>query len=148
MYDSTSSSASVSAIGMVTRLQSLCDGSSVTKRGAACRGWTPRPKLPWTGRSTQSGGRCRARLTWPRTIVGCLLPLCAIVTTLFSLNLERAVFNIMGGFRQPTANDGAYLVLFLLTYLSVYALLPLLAHYLALVVRERREAWRARRAAA
>ena len=92
--------------------------------------------------------RRRARLTWPRTIVGCLLPMCAIVTALFALNLERAVFNIMGGFQQPTANDGAYLVLFLLTFGSVYAFLPLLALYLVLVVRARRQASRARRAGA
>ena len=89
-----------------------------------------------------------ARLTWPRTIVGCLLPLCGIVTALFSLNLEHAVFEIMGGFRQPTANDGAYLVLFVLTFLSVYAFVPLLLVYVALAVRAHREASRARRAAA
>jgi len=86
--------------------------------------------------------RRHAELTWPRTVVGTLLPLSAIVTTLFALNLEKAVFAIMGGFRQPTANDGAYAVLFLLTFLSFYGVIPLLAAYFALVWRSRREARR------
>ena len=89
-----------------------------------------------------------ARLTWPGTVVGCLLPLCGIVTALFALNLEQAVFQIMGGFRQPTASDGAYVVLFLLTLLSVYASVPLLIAYLLLVVRARRQASNSRDAAA
>ena len=82
-----------------------------------------------------------AELTWPRTIVGCLLPLSAIVAGLFALNLEKAVFEIMGGFLQRTANDGAYAVLFLLTFLSLFAAVPLLIVYLLLV----RRAWRERR---
>jgi hypothetical protein len=89
-----------------------------------------------------------ARLTWPGTVVGCLLPLCGIVTALFALNLEQAVFQIMGGFRQTTANDGAYVVLFLLTLLSVYASVPLLIAYLLLVVQARRQASNSRAAAA
>jgi len=81
-----------------------------------------------------------AELTWPRAIVGSLLPLVAIVASLTVLNLEKAVFEIMGGFRQPTANDGAYAVLVLLTFLSFYGALPLLAIYLMLTRRARREA--------
>lgn len=79
--------------------------------------------------------RRHAGLTWPRTIVGGLLPLSAIVTSLFVLNLEKAVFAVMGGFRQPTANDGAYAILFLLTFLSLYAAVPLLVAYLFLARR-------------
>jgi hypothetical protein len=76
-----------------------------------------------------------AGLTWPRTVVGCLLPLAAIVTTLFALNLERVVFQIMSGVRRaPTPNDGTYLVLSLLTLLSSYAAIPLLVSYVVLVV--------------
>ena len=78
-----------------------------------------------------------AELTWPRTIVGALLPLCALVTTLFALNLEKAVFMVMGGFRQRTPNDAAYAVLFLLSYLSLIAIIPLLATYVGLVWRTR-----------
>lgn len=80
-----------------------------------------------------------AELTWPRTLVGALLPLSAIVTALFALNLEKAVFDIMGGFRQPTANDGAYAVLFLLTLLAFYGAIPLLVIYLMLARRARQE---------
>lgn len=85
-----------------------------------------------------------AELTWPRTLVGGLLPLSAIVTTLFVLNLEEAVFEIMGGFQQPTPNDGAYAVLFLLTTLSFFAAVPLLVIYLFLARRAWREARLAR----
>lgn len=74
-----------------------------------------------------------ADLTWPRTVVGCLVSLSGIVVALFALNLEKAVFEIMGGFRQATANDGAYAVLFLLTALAFYAAIPLLVLYLILV---------------
>jgi hypothetical protein len=66
-------------------------------------------------------------------VVGCLLPLCAIVASLFALNLEKAVFEIMGGFQESTASDGAYAVLFLLTILAFYAAVPLLVAYLILV---------------
>ena len=74
-----------------------------------------------------------ADLSWPRTIVGCLVPLCAIVASLFALNLEKAVFEIMGGFHESTASDGAYALLFLLTMLSFFASVPLLVAYLILV---------------
>ena len=80
-----------------------------------------------------------AGLSWPRTLVGSLLPLCAIVATLFALNLEKVVFDVMGGFRQPSANDGAYGILFLLTILAFYGSVPLLAIYLVMVRRARRE---------
>ena len=83
-----------------------------------------------------------AGLPWPRTVVGSLLPLCAIVATLFALNLEKAVFEIMGGFREPTANDGAYGILFLLTILAFYGSVPLLAIYLVMVRRARSESIR------
>lgn len=81
-----------------------------------------------------------AQLTWPRTLVGTLLPLTAIVAALSALNLEKAVFQITAGTGQaPTSNDGAYFVLMLLAYFSFMSFIPLLAIYLALVVRARRE---------
>ncbi len=41
----------------------------------------------------------------------------------------------MGGFRSPgTANDSAYGVLILLTYLSILFLIPLLITYIVLIV--------------
>lgn len=76
-----------------------------------------------------------AELTWPRAIVGALLPLTVIVVGLTALNLERAVFAIMGGFHERTANDGAFAVLILLTLVSFVGALPLLGAYAYLATR-------------
>lgn len=58
-----------------------------------------------------------------------------IVVTLTALNLERAVFEVMAGIgRNPTANDGAYFVLLLLSSFSFLLFLPLLMGYVALVI--------------
>jgi len=78
-------------------------------------------------------------------VVAACLPLTLIVTTLSALNLERAVFDLMGGIREGagTANDTAYAVLFALTYFSVILFVPLLLCYVAIVlsgVGERRAA--------
>lgn len=79
-------------------------------------------------------------------IVAALLPLTMMVTALTALNLERAVFNIMGGLRgetEGTGNDTAYAFLWLLTMLSALLFIPLLLCYLVLVVNgftERRTA--------
>jgi hypothetical protein len=53
--------------------------------------------------------------------VGTLLPLTIIVTVLVVLNLEKAVFEIMGGNMQQTQNDAAYAILLLITFFSVLA---------------------------
>jgi hypothetical protein len=53
--------------------------------------------------------------------VASLLPLALIVTGLVVLNLEKAVFDVMGGNRQPTQNDAAYFVLLLISMLSIFA---------------------------
>jgi hypothetical protein len=66
----------------------------------------------------------RIRGSWPSWRHGALS---AIVTGLFALNLEKAVFEFMGGF--------------LLTFLSFLAAVPLLVIYLFLV----RRAWLERR---
>jgi hypothetical protein len=80
-----------------------------------------------------------AQLSLFARIVATMLPLTLIVTTLTALNLERAVFDIMSGLHESgTANDAAYLVLNLLTVLSVLAFLPLLICYVILVC------WKAR----
>ena len=68
--------------------------------------------------------------------VACLLPLTLIVTALTMLNLEHVVFNIMAG-NTPTdqsGNDGAYFVLAILTFFSFFALWPLLAGYIVLII--------------
>lgn len=85
-----------------------------------------------------------AGLTSGRALIGGLLPLLGIIVALFMLNLEKAVFQFMAGFREPaptpTAADGAYQVLFLLTLLSYSAAVPLLILYLACVVIAHKEA--------
>jgi len=79
-----------------------------------------------------------ALFRWYQAVVVGLLPLTAIVTTLFGLNLEHVVFDIMGGIRNPSPNDTAYEVLFVLTMLSFFAFVPLLIGYLVLVFVARR----------
>lgn len=63
--------------------------------------------------------RLQYGLGWWRVTVCCLLPMTAIIALLAALNLEHAVFEIMGGLREPTASDGAYSVILLLSLLSI-----------------------------
>lgn len=81
-----------------------------------------------------------ARLHWGSLIVATLLPLTAIVATLTALNLERAVFEVMGGIREVerTANDAAYSVLIVLTVVSVFAVGPLFIAWLGISVAKLR----------
>jgi hypothetical protein len=58
-----------------------------------------------------------------------LMPICLIIATLTFLNLHRVVFNLMGGVRNPTPHDGAYVVLMLLTGVSVILVFPLIIAY-------------------
>ena len=53
-------------------------------------------------------------------LVATLLPLVLVVMTLTALNLDRAVFNFMGGRRTPTVDDDAYAILNAITLLSVF----------------------------
>ncbi len=79
-----------------------------------------------------------ARLRPFAIAVSTALPMTAIVVTLTILNLERAAFASMGGFRgEPTAHDGAYNLLSILTVLSVLLFVPLLVCYVVLVVKAR-----------
>jgi hypothetical protein len=78
--------------------------------------------------------RRHARLTYPRLIVGSLVPLTLIVNALTALNLERAVFDIMGGLRESgTAADNAYVALITITVFADLAFLPVVIAYLVLV---------------
>lgn len=74
-----------------------------------------------------------AELGWFTIIVATLLPLTLIINSLVYLNLERVVFNFMGGFRERSANDTAYEVLWLIAILSVLLFLPILIAYLLVV---------------
>lgn len=79
--------------------------------------------------------RRHARLRPFAIVISALLPITASVVTLFILNLDRAVFDFMGGERgQPGADDLAYAVLFLLSMLSLLIFLPLVICYIFLIV--------------
>ncbi|MEI9911697.1 MAG: hypothetical protein WDO71_19810 [Bacteroidota bacterium] len=67
-----------------------------------------------------------------------LLPVCVIVNILSVLNLERAVFEIMGGLRENTANDNAYFVLLVITVISYILILPVLAVYIYEIIERQR----------
>jgi hypothetical protein len=58
-----------------------------------------------------------------------LMPICVIISVLTMLNLHRVVFNIMGGMRNPTPHDSSYMVLMLLTGISLFLSIPLLISY-------------------
>ena len=74
--------------------------------------------------------RRSARLPWYSVLVATLLPITIVVTALTALNLERAVFDVMGGLREEgTAGDSAYGVLVGLTLLSTILVGPLLLAY-------------------
>ena len=68
-------------------------------------------------------------------VVASLLPLTIIVTALAALNLEKAVFEIMGGNMQQTQNDAAYFILLVITMLSVVLSPIMLIIYCVLVYR-------------
>jgi hypothetical protein len=81
-----------------------------------------------------------AGLTATGVWVASLLPLTVIVTALAALNLEKAVFEIMGGNMQQTQNDAAYFILLVITVLSVILSPIMLIIYCVLVYR----AWKAK----
>ena len=71
-----------------------------------------------------------------RWILAALFPLLLIVFVLTALNLERAVFDVMGDIRasERTVNDAAYGLLELISVISILAFLPLLVCYLVISV--------------
>jgi hypothetical protein len=76
-----------------------------------------------------------ARLSAFPIAVAALLPITFIIVTLTVLNLERAVFDVMGGLRDGgTANDSAYGMLVALTVLSMLLFIPLVICYIFLSV--------------
>ena len=62
-----------------------------------------------------------------------MMPICLIIASLTALNLHRVVFNIMGGVRNPTPHDSAYMVLLVLTTVSVVLIGPLIIAYIYFV---------------
>jgi len=81
-----------------------------------------------------------ARLSKGDTVTVTLMPICLIISTLTALNLHRVVFQIMGGIREPTPtpHDSSYLILMLLTGISMFLTLPLLLSYGLGVYRSRK----------
>lgn len=78
--------------------------------------------------------RRQARLKIVALVVASLLPLTAIITMLTILNLERVVFDVMGGLRDTgSSNDAAYGVLFGLTMLSMLLIIPVLVLYVLII---------------
>jgi hypothetical protein len=67
-----------------------------------------------------------------------LMPICLIISTLTALNLHRVVFNIMGGQRTATSEDGSYFVLLFLTVISAVLVLPLLIVYFSEIYNRRK----------
>lgn len=63
-----------------------------------------------------------------------LFPMCLLIVSLTILNLEKAVFNIMGGLQRTTGREGAYSVLLMLTSLSMILVLPLFVGYIEGIV--------------
>ena len=52
------------------------------------------------------------------------------------LNLEKAVFSIMGGFSEHTPNDDAFAVLAMISFFAILAFPVLLVTYIVLIVVE------------
>jgi hypothetical protein len=78
-------------------------------------------------------------LDWFSITVAALLPLTLIIVALTLLNLERVVFDLMGGFVKPSGNDSAYVVLLILTWVSILLFIPILLCYLIAVIHRFRE---------
>lgn len=82
--------------------------------------------------------RRQARLGAFAAAVAMLLPIIVIIFTLTAVNLEKAAFETMGGMRgERTANDSAYMILTLLSLLSILLLVPLVLAYSVLIINER-----------
>ncbi len=79
------------------------------------------------------------RLSAGNILTVTLMPICLIISTLTVLNLHRVVFEIMGGVRNPNPHDSSYLVLMLLTGVSIILTLPLLIAYCVGIYKRRKE---------
>ncbi|RZK39312.1 MAG: hypothetical protein EOO90_19225 [Pedobacter sp.] len=69
------------------------------------------------------------RLSDRAIMIVTLMPMCLIISVLTILNLQNAVFAVMGGLRNSTPHDASYAILNLLTFLSVLFAIPLLIAY-------------------
>lgn len=69
------------------------------------------------------------RLSAGNIVTVTFMPICLIISVLTMLNLHKVVFEVMGGIRNPSPHDSSYLVLMLLTGISMILALPLLIAY-------------------
>jgi hypothetical protein len=76
-----------------------------------------------------------ARLDVFSVFAAAFLPLTLVVVALSALNLEKAVFSIMGGITEHTPNDDAFAILSMLSLISILLFVPLLLLYMVLVIR-------------
>ncbi len=68
-----------------------------------------------------------------------LMPICLIISVLTILNLHNVVFEVMGGIRDPSPHNSSYLILMLLTGLSMLLAIPLLLAYCIGIYKSRRK---------
>lgn len=69
------------------------------------------------------------RLSLGNILTVTLMPICLIISALTVLNLHKVVFQVMGGIRNPSPHDSSYLILMLLTGVSMILTIPLLIAY-------------------
>jgi hypothetical protein len=81
-----------------------------------------------------------AELKWFPTITAAILPLNIIIVSLVVLNLERVVFNIMGGMDNSSPNQTAYGILFFLSMLSIIIFpLALVSYLICIWIAEKKK---------
>jgi hypothetical protein len=80
-----------------------------------------------------------AELSIVPSVVGTFLPITFIVSFLTLANLERAVFDIMGGMRDKTSHDTAYQILVMITMISMALFVPLLIAYIVICFKKRKK---------
>ena len=73
--------------------------------------------------------KCFTQLSIWNVLTITLMPVCLIISILTALNLHRVVFDIMSGNTRHSPHDDSYLVLMILTIVSMILTLPLLIAY-------------------
>ncbi len=74
-------------------------------------------------------------MNWLSAVTATFLPLGLIVLGLVTLNLERVVFNVMGGITEPSPNDSAYSVLIVILFFAIFLSPILFIIYLVLIAK-------------
>jgi hypothetical protein len=69
------------------------------------------------------------KLSTANIVTVTFMPICLIISVLTMLNLHNVVFQIMGGIRNPSPHDSSYLILMILTGVSMIFAIPLLIAY-------------------